>query len=63
MLLFQEFDLEVRDKKGSKNVVANHLSEVVSREGEAYSLPIQESFPEEQFFQVGHLTYHGLQIK
>ena len=32
ILLLQEFDLVIRDKKGSKNVVANHLSRLVNEE-------------------------------
>jgi len=29
ILLLEEFDYEIRDKKGSKNLVANHLYEII----------------------------------
>ncbi|XP_050379793.1 uncharacterized protein LOC126797163 [Argentina anserina] len=49
ILLLQEFDLEIKDKKGSDNVVADHLSRLVR---DAEPLAIQESFPDEQLFRV-----------
>ncbi|XP_075521398.1 uncharacterized protein LOC142554621 [Primulina tabacum] len=61
ILLLQEFDFEVKDKKGCENHVADHLSrlELEERtEGEV----INESFPDEQLFKdVKHrvtLAYH-----
>ena len=41
----QEFDLEIRDKKGSENVVADHLSRLIQEEE---LLPLKEDFPDEQ---------------
>ena len=47
VLLLQEFDLHVRDKKGVENVVADHLSRL-SFEDPTSDLPIRDSFPDEQ---------------
>ncbi|CAN6562636.1 unnamed protein product [Malus baccata var. baccata] len=50
-LLLQEFDLEIKDKKGSENVVADHLSKlIIPAAKEADSLPLSEIFPDEQLF-------------
>ncbi|CAN6586221.1 unnamed protein product [Malus baccata var. baccata] len=48
MLLLQEFDIEIRDKKGVENVVADHLSRMVHEE----ALPISETFPDEQLMSI-----------
>lgn len=44
VLVLQKFDLEIRYKNGSENVLANHLSRLVIMENET-TLPIQENFP------------------
>ncbi|CAN6695152.1 unnamed protein product [Malus baccata var. baccata] len=49
MLLLQEFDIEIRDKKGSENVVADHLSCLVHEED---VVPIPETFPDEQLMPI-----------
>ncbi|CAN6685950.1 unnamed protein product [Malus baccata var. baccata] len=49
MLLLQEFDLEIRDKKGSENVMADHLSRLVHEEN---VVPIPETFPDEQLMSI-----------
>ncbi|CAN6677832.1 unnamed protein product [Malus baccata var. baccata] len=56
MLLLQEFDIEIKDKKGSDNVVADHLSRLVCEEK---VLPISEMFPDEQLLSIKVSTpYH-----
>ncbi|KAM2008515.1 hypothetical protein ACFX16_003394 [Malus domestica] len=49
MLLLQEFDIEIRDKKGSENVVVDHLSRLVHEEE---VVPIPETFPDEQLMSI-----------
>ncbi|XP_070672177.1 uncharacterized protein [Malus domestica] len=53
ILLLQEFNLEIRDKKGSENVVADHLSRLIDENhGDGQILPLNESFPDEQVFVI-----------
>ncbi|CAL2256521.1 unnamed protein product [Prunus armeniaca] len=53
ILLLQEFELEIRDKKGSENVVADHLSRLVDENhGDGQILPLNESFPDEKLFVI-----------
>ncbi|RDY01482.1 Retrovirus-related Pol polyprotein from transposon 17.6, partial [Mucuna pruriens] len=49
MLLLQEFDLEIRDKKGVENAVADHLSQL---EKGVEPLPIRDEFLDEQILQL-----------
>ncbi|KAM1849316.1 hypothetical protein ACFX13_013607 [Malus domestica] len=57
ILLLQEFDLEIRDKKGRENVVADHLSRlIIPTASKEDSLPLRESFPDEQLFAVQFRT-------
>ena len=45
ILLLQEFDLQIKDKKGVENVVADHLSRLVIAHN-SHPLPINDDFPE-----------------
>ena len=48
VLLLQEFDKEIKDKRGSENVVADHLSRLESDKGIENLTKIEESFSDEQ---------------
>ena len=53
MLLLQEFDIEIRDRKGTENQVADHLSRIEPVEGTSLpSLEISETFPDEHLFAI-----------
>ena len=54
----QEFDLEIKDKKGAENLVADHLSRIlVSYENN--QTPIDESFPDEQLMHVSQIPWYA----
>ena len=54
MLLLQEFDLEIRDKKGSENIVADHLSRLERYEDDSKHPSIDDSFPDEFILALQH---------
>ena len=49
VLLLQEFNLEIKDKKGTENLVANHLSRL---EGASYEVQVNDYFPDEQLLAI-----------
>ena len=52
VLLIHEFDLEIKDKKGSDNVIVDHLSRVERNKVEDEEIGVTENFPDEQLFQL-----------
>ena len=50
VLLLQEFDLEIKDKKGSDNVIADRLSRLEKTSKEEKGSELEENFLDEQLF-------------
>ncbi|KAL0445698.1 UNVERIFIED_CONTAM: Transposon Ty3-G Gag-Pol polyprotein [Sesamum latifolium] len=53
ILLLQEFDLTIKDKKGVKNLVADHLSRLMT---EGDSTPLKEEFSDERLLATQEIT-------
>ena len=62
VLLLQEFDVEIRDKKGSENMVADHLSRLETLETvQKHHLQIDDTFPYERILFCHMMKHsHGL---
>lgn len=56
ILLLQEFDITIREKKGVENVVADHLSRLTCDES-SETTSIKDTFPDEQLFSVSDLPW------
>ena len=58
ILLCQEFNMTIKDKKGVENVVADHLSWLVPKSS-SYGVPIGDSFLDEQLFALVHCPWYA----
>ena len=58
ILLLQKFNIEIKDKKGVENVVADHLSRLTFEEVKE-EIPIRDVFSDEQLFAVTELLWYA----
>ncbi|KAL0289868.1 UNVERIFIED_CONTAM: Retrovirus-related Pol polyprotein from transposon.6 [Sesamum angustifolium] len=60
ILFLQEFDLTIKDRKGSENLVADHLSRLIREEDDT---PICDSFPSERLFKMqGMVPWYSVMV-
>ena len=60
ILLLQEFDLEIRDKKGTENLVADHLSRLTPEQDTSleHEPPINDYLPDDHLFKITEELLH-----
>ena len=58
VLLLQEFNLQIKDKKGVENVVADQLSRLTIAH-DTHSPPINDEFPEESLMQLEKAPWYA----
>ena len=58
VFLLQEFNLQIKDKKGVENVVANHLS-ILTIALNSYNPPINDEFLEESLLLVENTPWYA----
>ena len=58
VLLLQEFNLQIKDKKGVENVVADHLSRLTIAHN-THNPPINDKFPEESLLLVENTPWYA----
>lgn len=54
ILLLQEFDVEIRDKKSSEKLVADHLSRIAGVQKGHDVVSIRDTFTNEQLLAISH---------
>jgi len=52
VLLLQEFDLKIRDKKGVEDLVADHLSRIEPEVEDSNEIAINDAFPDEYLLSI-----------
>lgn len=55
ILLFQEFNLRIKNKKSAENVVADYFSNELSID----TTPINDSFPNEFLFSINNMSWYA----
>ena len=58
VILLQEFNLQIKDKKGVENVVVDHLSRLTIAHN-THSPPINDEFPEESLLLVENAPWYA----
>ncbi|XP_057734230.1 uncharacterized protein LOC130949566 [Arachis stenosperma] len=52
VLFLEEFNIEIKDRSGAENKVADYLSRIPHEEDEAQQFEVNESFPDEQLMMI-----------